>query len=42
MSVAGTWRTSNVRYWHKANVSEPPINVYFWGNSGYQNEPAEL
>jgi hypothetical protein len=42
MSVAGTWWMSNVRHWHKADVPEPPINIYFWGNSGHQNETAEL
>jgi len=35
-------RASHVSFWHKVDVPEPPINVRFWGNSGHQNETAEL
>jgi hypothetical protein len=28
---------SDVRYWHKADIPEPPINVRFRGKSGHQD-----
>jgi hypothetical protein len=23
--------SANVRYWHLADIEEPPINIRFWG-----------
>ena len=32
-AVGGTF-LARCRYWHKADIPEPPINVRFWGKSG--------
>jgi hypothetical protein len=27
----------HVRYWHKADIEELPVNVRYWGNSGHSS-----
>jgi hypothetical protein len=32
---------ADVRFWHKADIQQPPGDVRFWGDSGHGNERPE-
>ena len=34
-------RIVDLRYWHKADIAVPSINVRFWGNSGHRSRIAK-